>query len=66
MDEYIKATIKARIKELGTTQADVARKIGVTPQAVSNVLKEGNVSIPSSLLNVLNAVGLKLVVEAQE
>lgn len=62
-DEEIRKVVLEHMRSHNITKADVARKLGVSHQAVSSVLSGKSGKIPSSLSNILAAVGLQLVVE---
>ena len=61
-DDEIRQVVLEHMRSHNITKADVARRLGVTHQAVSSVLSGKSGKIPSSLSNVLAAVGLQLVV----
>ena len=61
-DDEIRQVVLEHMRNQNVTKADVARQLGVTHQAVSSVLSGRSGKIPSSLSNVLAAVGLQLVV----
>lgn len=64
-DNEIREAILEHMQRRNITKADVARKLGISHQAVSGVLNGQRGMIPSSLSNVLAAVGLQLVVAKQ-
>jgi len=66
MDEYIREVIKKQKDKLGATNTDLAKKLNVTPQAVGQLINGDRGKIPLSLINLLDALNLKLVVEVQE
>ncbi len=61
-DDEIREAVLEHMRSHNITKADVARQLGVSHQAVSSVLSGKSGKIPSSLSNVLAAVGLQLVV----
>lgn len=61
-NEEIRAEVLEHMRREGTTKADVARRLGVTHQAVSNILAGRSAKVPASLEKLLEAVGLQLVV----
>lgn len=65
MNETIRAAVKARLKDKGLTQADLARVTGKHPNAISrtlNGLKEGG-KVPDTWAAILEALDLRLTVE---
>lgn len=63
MDKQIRAAIKDRLKALGMTNADVAKTLDITPQAVGQLVNGDRGKIPDSLLGLLHAIGLELTVK---
>ena len=61
-DDRIRAAILEHMREQQVTRADLARQLGVTHQAVSNVLSGRSGFIPKSLENIITALGLQLVI----
>lgn len=61
-DDEIRKVVLEHMRSHNITKADVARQLGVSHQAVSSVLSGKSGKIPSSLSNILTAVGLQLVV----
>lgn len=43
------------------TQTELAERLGVTQQSLSDIIRGKRASIPSSLLKLLDALGLQLV-----
>ena len=62
MDKRIRQAIHQAMIERGLINADVARELKVTPQAVGQVINGDRGKLPQSLIDVLRAVGLRLVV----
>ncbi|GAA4002801.1 hypothetical protein GCM10022631_11920 [Deinococcus rubellus] len=66
MDTPTRAVEKA-LAEVGMNRADLARKLKVTPQALSRVLKVEQVASQRSLWpEILNALGLEIVIQPKE
>lgn len=66
MNDEIRAAVKARLKEKGLSQADLARLTGKHPNAISRTLnghKEGG-KVPDTWQAILDALDLRLTVEA--
>ena len=66
MNDEIRAAVKARLKEKGLTQADLARATGKHPNAISRTLnghKDGG-KVPEIWAAILEALDLRLTVEA--
>lgn len=61
-DDEIREAVLEHMRSQKITKADVARQLGVSHQAVSSVLSGKSGKVPSSLRNILTAVGLQLVV----
>lgn len=53
--------IREQMLREGLTQTELAKRLGVSQQAVNEIIRGKRAAIPSSLLDVLNAVGLELV-----
>ena len=49
--------------EQGVTQAELAERLGVKQPSVAQVLSPNAAKIPQSLIDVLNELGLELVVK---
>ena len=62
-DARIRKAIEQTMNQKGVSQADLARELGVTPQAVYPLLKGTRGKQPQSLLNVLEVLGLELTVQ---
>lgn len=61
-NEEVRVVVLEHMRKQGLTKADVARRLGVTHQAVSNILSGRSAKIPASLENLLTVVDLQLVV----
>lgn len=61
-NEEIREAVLEHMQRQGLTKADVARRLGVTHQAVSNILSGRSARVPASLEKLLAEVGLQLVV----
>lgn len=62
-DAKIRAQLLERMAEKGARQADLARQLGVSPQALSQILKGDRGKLPSSLVAVLDALDVELTVQ---
>ena len=61
-DEKIRLQILGVMAKKGLRQADLARLLGVTPQAVSQIIKGERATLPTSLTAVLEALDVELTV----
>lgn len=48
------------------TQTELAERLGVTQQSLSDIIRGKRAAIPGSLLKLLDALGLQLVATAKE
>lgn len=60
MDKEIRQEIRVEMARRGVSQRELARRLGVTPSALSQVVSGTRGTIPQSLLDVLAALGLTL------
>ena len=62
MNDTIRAAVNARLHEQRLTRADLARKTGLRPQAITRALNgaEGGGTVPPAWALILEALGLQL------
>ena len=60
MNEQIRVEIRAAMSKQGLTQAELARRLGITPPSLAQVLSGKRGVMPESLMGVLHALGLTL------
>ena len=60
MNEEIRSRIREEMARKGMSQRELAERLGVTPSALSQVLSGKRGTMPESLMDVLNALGLTL------
>lgn len=60
MDEEIRGRIRQEMARKGLTQRALAKKLGVSPPALSQIINGKYGAIPDSLLDLLGALGLTL------
>ena len=60
MNEEIRSRIREEMTRKGMSQRELAERLGVTPSALSQVLSGKRGTMPESLMDVLNALGLTL------
>lgn len=60
INEKIRHQILAHMKEKGLDQTAVARLLGISPQAVGQILRGNRGKVPTSLINVLEKIGMTL------
>jgi ribosome-binding protein aMBF1 (putative translation factor) len=65
VDKKIRQAIEARMNKVGLSNAELARKMKVSPQAVGQIINGQRGRIPDSLNDLLKAIGLELVVKAK-
>ena len=65
-NEKIRSQIASYMKSQSVTQVDVARQLGITPQSVSQVLRGDRSHIRKPLLDILDTLGLELVVQPKD
>lgn len=58
MNERIRARVRAELTQQNMTQIELARRLGITPPALSQIMSGKRGTIPESLMNVLEALGL--------
>jgi len=58
IDEKIRLRIREEMKRQSITQAELARRMGIKPPSLSQVLNGERGMLPTSLINVLTALGL--------
>jgi transcriptional regulator with XRE-family HTH domain len=57
----IRRAVKVRLAELDMTQADLAERVGVKPQYVSDILTGKVGKVPDAWQKILEALDLELV-----
>jgi transcriptional regulator with XRE-family HTH domain len=62
VDKNIREAMQKAMSAQGLSNAELARRLEVTPQAVGQIVNGKRGSIPESLLNVLGELGLELKV----
>lgn len=60
VNERIRVQIRVAMTERGVTQAELARQLGVKPPSLAQILSGKRGTIPESLMDVLQALGLTL------
>lgn len=60
MNEEIRSRIREEMARKGMSQRELAERLDVTPSALSQVLSGKRGTMPESLMDVLNALGLTL------
>lgn len=66
MNAKIRKAVKVRLVELDMTQADLAERVGVRPQYVSDILTGKVGKVPPAWQRILEAVGLELVASKKD
>ena len=61
-DDVIRMRVRARMAELKLTQVELARRLGIKPPSLAQILNGRRGRVPKSLLDVLNALALRLEV----
>ncbi len=61
MDKNIRQQIEDQMKVLGLSNADLARRLEISPQAVGQIINGKRGSIPDSLDTLLKALDLELI-----
>ncbi len=64
-DAQILLGIEEHMKQKGISQAELARRLDVRPQSVSQVFTGKRAVITTTLENILDALGLELVVRSK-
>lgn len=62
MDKKIREAIEDHMRRVGVTNADLARKLEISPQAVGQITNGQRGRIPDSLNDLLEALDLELTV----
>lgn len=62
MDKKIRQAIEDHMNKVGLSNAELARKMKVSPQAVGQIINGQRGKIPDSLNDLLKAIGLELTV----
>ncbi|WP_293909898.1 helix-turn-helix transcriptional regulator [Deinococcus sp.] len=66
VNERIREQVKQEMKRRGLSQIELARQLGITPPALSQVLSGKRGTMPGSLMDVLHALGLTLEAVPQQ
>lgn len=65
MNRQIRETIRVELARRNETQAALARRIGVTRQYLSDIMRGKSGNVPEVWQKVLDDLGLELVVRAK-
>lgn len=65
-ESRLRAQMEQERKRLGLTHAEIAKRLGITPPAVTRVLTRKGAVIPQSLIDVLGVLGLQVTLEKME
>jgi plasmid maintenance system antidote protein VapI len=65
VDKKIRQAIEDHMNKVGLNNAELARRMKVSPQAVGQIINGQRGRIPDSLNDLLKAIGLELVVKAK-
>ncbi len=60
VNERIRIRIREAMNMQGVTQAELARRLGVKPPSLAQILSGKRGTMPESLMDVLHALGLTL------
>lgn len=60
MDERIRARVRDEMTRRGMSQKALAKQLGISPPALSQIMSGKRGTMPESLLDVLEALGLTL------
>ncbi|GGO28466.1 helix-turn-helix domain-containing protein [Deinococcus humi] len=60
VNERIRARVRAEMVQQNLTQIELARRLGISPPALSQIMSGRRGTMPESLMNVLEALGLTL------
>lgn len=60
VNSEIRTSIREAMSRQGLTQVDLAKRLGISPPALSQVLSGRRGTMPESLMDVLHALGLTL------
>lgn len=63
VNQQIRAVIKDEMKSQELTQVELAKRLGIKPPSLNQVMTGERGRIPPSLLTVLDALGLELVAQ---
>ncbi len=66
VDQHIRHRIRAEMAAQGLTQVELARRLGIRPPSLSQILSGSRGKVPQSLLDVLNELGLTIQATALE
>jgi plasmid maintenance system antidote protein VapI len=65
VDKKIRQAIEDHMNKIGLSNAELARRMKVSPQAVGQIINGQRGLIPDSLNDLLKAIGLELTVRAK-
>ena len=60
MNQKIRVQVRETMAAQGLTQAELARQLGIKPPSLAQILSGKRGTIPASLMDVLQALGLTL------
>lgn len=60
VDQHIRHRIRTEMAAQGLTQVELARRLGIRPPSLSQILSGSRGKVPQSLLDVLNELGLTI------
>ena len=60
MNSEIRATIRETMRQQNLSQVDLAKRLQISPPALSQILSGKRGTMPESLMDVLKALGLTL------
>ena len=66
MNQRIRQQIRGEMARQNITQAELARRLGVKPPSLSQILSGKRGTMPESLMDVLTALGLTLEAVPQQ
>lgn len=66
MTEHIREEVRVAMIRQGVTQTDLAEKVGLTRQHVSNLLTGHRGKLPDAWEKLLDGLGLELTVRAKQ
>ena len=66
MNEQVRQTVKARMKERGITQVKLAQEVGMEQPNIQRLLAGRVGAVPDSWQRVLDALGLELIAVSKQ
>ena len=60
VNQKIRVQVRETMAAQGLTQAELARRLGIKPPSLAQILSGKRGTIPASLMDVLHALGLTL------